>query len=133
MVLIDSKHLLSIWIYIQATKLPIFMKNQWDIQVKSVGGKAPPLNRNRGSIAIGLIRSQFVDKFYILWGRKSWSNGDIIIKKIIILPIDFPKHRGGTVNHCMILYRLCSYLDIFSLSLSKMELIYCLLYTMFFI
>ena len=43
MVSIDFKHLLSIWSYIQATKIPIFMKNQWDIQVKGVGGKAPPL------------------------------------------------------------------------------------------
>ena len=42
MVFIDSKHLLGIWIYIQATKLPIFMKNQWDIPIKSDGGKAPP-------------------------------------------------------------------------------------------
>ena len=55
MVFIDYKHRKTIWIYIQATKLPIFVKNRRDIKVESVGGKAPPpLNRNRASIAIGL-------------------------------------------------------------------------------
>ena len=42
MVFIDSKHRKTIWIYIQATKIPIIMKNQWDIPVERVGGKAPP-------------------------------------------------------------------------------------------
>ena len=55
MIFIDSQHLLSIWTYIHANKLPISMKNQWVIQVKSVVGKASPLNRNSGTIEIGLI------------------------------------------------------------------------------
>ena len=43
MVILHSKHLKTILIYVQATKLPLFMKNQWDIQVESVGWIASPL------------------------------------------------------------------------------------------
>ena len=74
MVFIDSKHLKTIWIYIQASKLPIFMKNQWDIQVEILVEKHPPsigigtfwcwckntpLNSNR------LEKNCFVNNFYI--------------------------------------------------------------------
>ena len=100
MVFIDSKHLKTIWIYVQASKLPVFMKTSEIFKLKVLVEKSP-LIRNRTSIAIELklmtlIYSLNLTLSILTIRLRIWYNTNLANLRLVYVSRFYPKCKYET-------------------------------------